>query len=468
MTGITGYGAYVPRYRLSRTEIAAAVGENATGSRAVAGHDEDSTTMAVESGRVATANADSRVDSVWFATTAPGYVEKTNATAVHAALGLPESVGAYDLGAGVRGGAAALLAASRGHGLALLSDVRGGHLGGSEERSVGDAAAAFAFGDIGVLAELVGFGSVSAEFVDRWRAPGEVGARTWEERFGEREYTRLAEHVVTNVCKDAGIAEDEIAAVAATGPNPRAVKSVTASLRSRTGGRTEGTDLTNLIGNTGAAQVGLALTDALDRAQPGELLLIVSLADGADALLLRATDRIADRGRPTLRERLTDGREIPYPTYLLWRGRAEREPDRRPAPVRPSAPFAARNAAFKFGFVGGRCRDCGTVQFPASRICLRCGALDGFEAVPAAGQQARIVTFTADRLTPSPSPPVVSAVLDLVSGGRVQCELTEVAAEDAAVGALVVLTFRLLRTVDGIRNYFWKARPITSAEAAEG
>jgi hypothetical protein len=45
MTGIRCYGTHLPAYRLARADIAAAVGESATGTRVVAGPGEDSTTL---------------------------------------------------------------------------------------------------------------------------------------------------------------------------------------------------------------------------------------------------------------------------------------------------------------------------------------------------------------------------------------------------------------------------------------
>lgn len=84
---------------------------------------------------------------------------------------------------------------------------------------------------------------------------------------------------------------------------------------------------------------------------------------------------------------------------------------------------------YKFGFAGGRCRSCETVQFPLPRLCLRCRATDSFEPVPASGMRARVATFTVDRLAFNPNPPVVRAVLDFDGGGRVQCELTDVDAD---------------------------------------
>ena len=58
MTGITAYGAYIPRLRLQRKAVAQAnawfapglVG-GAKGERAMANFDEDAVTMAVEAGR---------------------------------------------------------------------------------------------------------------------------------------------------------------------------------------------------------------------------------------------------------------------------------------------------------------------------------------------------------------------------------------------------------------------------------
>ena len=79
---------------------------------------------------------------------------------------------------------------------------------------------------------------------------------------------------------------------------------------------------------------------------------------------------------------------------------------------------------------------------------------------PMADVQGTIVTFTVDRLAFSPSPPVVFAVVDFDGGGRLPVELTDVDAGSVAIGDRVEMTFRRLFTVDGIHNYFWKARPV--------
>src|SRR6187200_1293508 len=104
---IISWGTYVPESRLDRGLITAALGTPAgSGTRSVASFDEDTTTMGVEAARNALANLPSELmpQAVLFATANPAYLDKTNATAIHAALGLPSSVRAFDVGGAVRSG----------------------------------------------------------------------------------------------------------------------------------------------------------------------------------------------------------------------------------------------------------------------------------------------------------------------------------------------------------------------------
>src|SRR3954451_18156930 len=108
MRGIVGWGVHVPHRRLDRPQIAPIAGTGGgKGTRAVASYDEDSTTMAVEAGRACLASTRVTPESLWFATTSPAYLDKTNATAVHAALRLDRSTPAYDAVGSVRSAFAA-------------------------------------------------------------------------------------------------------------------------------------------------------------------------------------------------------------------------------------------------------------------------------------------------------------------------------------------------------------------------
>ena len=472
--GIVAYGAYVPYWRLQRSAIAAALGSGGgKGTRAVASYDEDATSMGVEAARLAlrAAPAGVTVGTVLLATANPPYLDKTNASAIHAALGLPRSTVAVDAGGAVRSGVVAFGLGIHDETpvLTVLSDVRTGLPGGADERDGGDAAAALLWADHDdVIAEVVGGGFATDEFLDRWRVPGEVASHVWEERFGEQVYLPLADDAVNDALKSAGVTAGEVDHVVVCGVHGRAVRNAA----KRIGARPESyaPDLGATIGNTGTAHMGVALAEVLDRAEPGELVLLLQLADGASAFVVRTTEALRtyrDRAASTVAAQIESGRDdLPYNAFLTWRGFLDREPPRRPDPEAYYGPPAHRSEAWKFAFVGSRCTECGFVHLPPNRVCSSCGAVDQMEPVPLADTKATIATYTIDRLAYSLSPPTVAAVLDFDEGGRYTCELTDVDPDAVAIGQRVELTFRRVVTAKSIHNYFWKARPIRTAGGA--
>jgi 3-hydroxy-3-methylglutaryl CoA synthase/uncharacterized OB-fold protein len=481
MGGILAYGAYVPYNRLERSEIGAALGgPGGRGTRAVASYDEDSTSMAVEAARLALRSAPpgTRPQALYVSTTSPPYLDKTNATAVHAALGLDPGAVAADLNGSVRSAMAALglaLDSPRGPTLVVASDVRTGLAGGADERDGGDGAVALVVGPgepgLPVLAEPLAATSSAAEFLDRWRTPGQSASKVWEERFGEHAYVPLAEAAFTHALKDAGITAEEIDHLLVTGTHSRAARRFLAL----SGVRREAVapDLTPSIGNAGAAQPGLMLAAALDRATPGQIVAVVTLSDGADVRLFRTTDALtaytSGRTASTLADQIDSGRPgLSYASFLTWRGQLVREPPRRPDPEAPAAPASFRSEAWKLGFTGSRCTACGTRHLPPTRVCVHCRAVDQMVPERLADVPATVATFTVDRLAFSLSPPVVAAVVDFDGGGRFRCELTDVDPESVAIGDRVEMTFRRLFTANGVHNYFWKARPVRAKAIEEG
>ena len=112
MVGITAYGGYVPRLRLSR---AAAVEANgwfnrglkglAKGERAMCNWDEDALTMAVEAARDCLAGE--RPDdlaAVSLASTTLPFEDRQNAGILTTALNLPETLSTVDVTASQRAG----------------------------------------------------------------------------------------------------------------------------------------------------------------------------------------------------------------------------------------------------------------------------------------------------------------------------------------------------------------------------
>ena len=460
---LIGYAGYLPVHRVDRQEIGRTLGSSAgTGFRIAASFDEDSTTMAVEAARAAlSAVAHPGVLDLYLATTSPAYLDKTNAAAVHAALGLGSEGLAADLAGSVRSGVAAIRAAAAGTGVALLSDVRVGLPGSADERGGADGAAALVFGDDSdAIAELVATVSLTAEVLDRWRSPTRTTAELWEERFGFEEYAPLIRRAATAVLERAGLPEADHVRVVS--PNYAVVKRAGLLVK---GALSSGG---SPVGHAGAADVGLALASVLDVAGPGQTILLLAAADGCDALLFRTTELLPGRRAPrTVADQLGAGMSLPYATYLTWRGQLTREAPRRPEPDRPAGPPSARASAWKFGFTGSRCTSCGFIHLPPVRVCRRCHAVDAMQAVALADAVGTVATHTVDRLAFSPSPPVVDAVVDFEGGGRYSLEVADSDPDALTVGTRVGLVFRRLFTAGGVHNYFWKARVLTESAPPE-
>ncbi|MGO9857003.1 MAG: OB-fold domain-containing protein [Acidimicrobiales bacterium] len=481
-SGIAAWGSYLPYWRLQRSAIGGVLGSGGgRGARAVASHDEDTTTLGVEAGRraLAVGPGPGAVQDQFLSTPDPPYLDKTSATTVHAALGLGRACAAYDFAGSSRSAVGTLLQALAGAGsgrttLAVLSDLRTGLAGSAEERDSGDAAAAFVCAPEGAVAELVGRGAASDEFLDRWRVPGEADSHVWEERFGEELYVPLAREAFAAALKDAGLAEGDVDHAIVTGLHVRAVKAVSAGLGVREGALAP--DLAGVVGNLGAAQAAVALCDALERAQSGQVIAVLSLADGADALVLRTTDALAEAQRsraeagvPSVAEQVAAGRDdLPYATFLTWRGQMHREPPRRPDPERPGAPTVHRSEEWKYAFAASRCLVCGFRHMPPTRACLSCHTIDQMQPERLADVPGTVATFTIDHLAFSLSPPVVGVIVDFDGGGRYRCEMTDVVASELSIGDRVAMTFRRVWTAQGVHNYFWKARPAVGRGGERG
>ncbi len=290
MQGILSAAGYVPYRRLDRSAIAETFGSGGgRGTRAVAGYDEDTTTLGVEAARLALrAVPDTPAQVLWFSTVAPAYLDKTNATTIHAALRLDTDVVAADFGGAIRSGVAALGTAlhTTTPTLVVTADIRDGLPTSADESAGGDAAAAILVGPDSagpLIATLVGEGHTTEEFIDRWRVPGERRSKVWEERFGETKYVPLGEQAWNTALKDAELSPDQLDRVIVTGSHGRAVRALIARLGVDKARVVD--DLSGSVGFTGAAHPGLLLTTALETAAPGQTIALVSLAAGADVLL---------------------------------------------------------------------------------------------------------------------------------------------------------------------------------------
>ena len=147
---------------------------------------------------------------------------------------------AFDFGGALRSGVGrpALQprrAGGTGTTLVVLADLRDGLPTSADESAGGDGAAAVVVGDDGpgapVIAEYLGGASVTDEFLDRWRTPGDRRSKVWEERFGETRYVPLGAEAWESALKAAGLTADQVDRVAVTGMHGRAVKALARQAR---------------------------------------------------------------------------------------------------------------------------------------------------------------------------------------------------------------------------------------------
>ena len=462
MRGIISYGCYLPYRRLDRAEISSLLGKGGgSGTRTVASFDEDTTTLGVEAARLALHGVDQAPAVLSFASVSPTYFDRTNATAIHAALRLPRSTAAIDMLGSQRSAVGAFEMALRSSDTHLVvgSDIRIGLPSSGDEAAGGDGAAALLIGsdeDGQVLAEYLGGAVATDEFVDRWRVPGAVVSKQWEERFGEVVYGPLATQAVAEAMESTGLTTADVTTAAITGLHGRAIARTSAKL----GFTNVVDDLGRTVGNTGAAHPALLLGSMLDTASSGDVLALVTYADGVQVSLFRVTTAIADhQAKRTVADQLEAGGSVSYAKYLSWRDMLPIEPPRRPEPDRPSSSAAYRNADWKYGLVASRDQESSRMYMPPARVSAD-GAVDQMDHIPMADAVGTIATFTIDKLVYSPSPPVVFGIIDFDGGGRLPIEIADVDADEVSIGDRVEMTFRRLYAGDGISNYFWKARPI--------
>ncbi|RIV40553.1 hydroxymethylglutaryl-CoA synthase [Micromonospora radicis] len=452
-SGLDAYAAYLPAYALHDNRLDATGPPRAGGPvRSVAGYDEDSITMAVEALRHIAADAPA-ARHLFLATTAAPYEAKTSAGVVHEALGLDPAVGAADL-RGHRSGATALDTAARSGAVVALADLRTTRPGAPDELAQGDAAAAFVGGGARAALLLASAGRTT-EVLERWRLPGERHDRIWDERFTADVLVEAGLGTARRALGEAGLAAVDEVVVSSS--NAR----VAATLRRVLRGAGRDAEIERLTGFTGAAHPGLLLAAALDEAQPGQTILLLSATEGADAFVLRVGDDVRGvRGGPSVRAQLAARQSVGYGRYLRWRGLLDVQGPARPAAPAPAAPPMYRRTGWKYRLEGSRCGACGAITTPPGRVCAACGVVgDGDPKVSLRDRTARVVSMTRDHLTTLPEPEVAIVVADVDGGGRLSAYATDVAPAEVVVGMPMTPTFRRLWTTDSIHNYFWKLRP---------
>ena len=490
MIGITGYGAYLPRLRLLRQAAAQANAWYAPqfagrkGTRAFANGDEDSITLAVAAARdcLGTVVDRSTVRGLLLASNTLPFTERLNAAVVAGALTLRDDLDAVDLGGSQRAALSAVsqalarVQAGGGPTLVLAADERKTRAASAQELDYGDAAAALLIGKDGVsesvLAEHLGSGTVSVDFVDHFRAAGDDVDYHWEERWVRDEgVAKLAPQAVAAALAQAGVKAAEVDHFIF----PSSFAKMDAQLAKACGVRTEAVvdALLDQVGDSGLPHGLLMLAHVLERAQPGQVILLAQFGSGAQALVFRVTDAIA-RFKPArgVSQWLARGvEERNYTKFLSFKGQLQLEKGMRGEQDKKTALSTAwRHRGALMGLVAGRCRVTGSVHFPPSRLSYDQGKplQDTQDPYPLADRTARILSWSAEYLSYHPAPPHHYGQIDFDGGGRILMDFTDLDVGEVDSGTPMEMVFRI-KDVDERRHftrYFWKATPIRAAATA--
>lgn len=483
--GIQAFGGYVPQLRLERSAIADAhawfnpgLKGLGKGRRAMANWDEDAVTMAVEAARDCLGAA-GEVDlgGVYMASTSMPFQDRQNAGIVAQALLLGEDLLTLDIAGSQRAGTSALVAACKSANsggkpiLVTAAEKRRTRAASPLEMTTGDAGAAVLVGDGDGVARLLGHHTKAVDFVDHYRGQDETYDYTWEERWVRDEgYMKLVPAACEAALSAAGVDAGDIKAFCF----PAAMKRVAGSLAKKLGIAEEAVrdNLQADCGEAGAAHGLVMLVHALEEASPGDKILVTGFGQGCDALVFEATDAIAD-GKPEIgiSGYLGRGRTEPnYNRYLAHNEMVDMERGiRAEMDKQTGLTTLYRNKEMILSAMGGKCSQCGTVQFPKSNVCVNpnCGAVDTQEDRPFVGAAAKLNSYTADRLTYSPDPPAYFGMVQFDEGGRSMTDITDVDPEvGLSVGMPMKLTFRVkdYDTKRGFRRYYWKATPDVAAK----
>jgi len=315
MTGIRGYGAYVPLYRVERADIAQQHGGYAGGGEtAVPAHDENVVTLGVQAAKNALANAGAdgeAVDAVFTATTSDPFDERGVAAHVGYAVGAGSDVRTGDFQGSARAATDAVLAARDAvandceTALVVAADVLRADPDSGELQTAGAGAGALVLGNGGV-GTIEATASHTTGYVGRFKR--DDSPVTGDGRFNRKNYLEAVTGAVDSL-EDAD-ADHGVFPEHDGGWGERAAGAVDldADLHSTF----------DAVGYAGAGGVLLDLAAALDEASADERVLLASYGPGgSDAI---AVDVSEDTTPEMTVQKYLDSKEyVTYAKHLSFR-----------------------------------------------------------------------------------------------------------------------------------------------------
>ncbi|MFC1919333.1 hydroxymethylglutaryl-CoA synthase [Chloroflexota bacterium] len=485
-TGIVGFGAYIPKYRIRKEDIARAWGGGAAGvaEKSVADADEDTITMAVEAGQITFTNAriePSAIGALYVASVSSPYIHNSMAAIIAQVLKIPASASLADFGGSTKASTEAMQACidliESGRvslGMVIGTDSLLARPGDPLEHSLGVGSAAFILGKEDVIAEWEGSHSHVSTFVHTWRSDGDRFVREYNDPRLDRAfgYPRSITMAANGLMEKLGIKASEFNQVVLHQPDGQlplvAAKEI--GVAPQTLARS---NLAPRIGDAGCGSVLIGLASALDGGMPSERILIVSYGSGAgsDAFSLKVV-RQQDLNKDTMVpvSRLLETKEyVDYIKYGKLTGilRAEAMPD--PISSYVTQPGWERDKRYTLGLHASRCRKCGSLNFPKRHYCIDCRGQE-FEEV-SLPRRGKIISFNIQQVvsvSPEEAPiPVCTARMDGTEserGGKISAMMTDTKPDELDIGLPVELIFRRCGQELGLVKYGYKFRLVKERE----
>lgn len=341
MSGIVGYGSYVPIYRIKTGEIAKVWGEDPDRiskglgilEKAVGGVDEDTATISVEAARNALARAGidpQRIGALYVGSESHPYAVKPTGTIVAEAIGATPNLTCADLEFACKAGTAGLQivlsmvdSGNIEYGMAIGADTAQGRPGDALEYSAASGGAAFITGPEKESVALVDATcSYTTDTPDFWRRqhaeyPSHGGRFT-----GKPAYFKHLLSSTEMLLEKTGTKVGDYNHVVFHQPNGRFPKEAAKKLGVTPEQLKTGL-LTPMVGNTYSGASMLGLSAVLDIAKAGEKILVTSYGSGAgsDSFAITVTDRIEEvrNKAPLTADYINKKKYIDYSTYVKYR-----------------------------------------------------------------------------------------------------------------------------------------------------
>lgn len=339
--GIVGYGAYIPRCRLATEEISQIwrggrdIDNLPVQKVSLPGPDEDVVTMSIEAAQNALRRAESdttSIRSVYVGSESHPYAVKTTGSIVAQVLGITPHTTAADFQFACKAGTEAILAGfglvgseMANHAMAIGVDSAQARPSDELEYTAAAGAAALILGpaeDAAVTLDAAY--SYVTDTPDFFRRANQKYPEHGNRFTGGPGYFHHIQTAATTLLNEMGLNPTDFAAAIFHQPNVRFPLKVAKVLGFEPEQIAAGL-LSEKVGNTYSSSALLGFTAVLDKAKPGDRILLVSYGSGAgsDALSFTVTEKIntiKDKA-PSTQTYIERTLAVDYLTYARLKGK---------------------------------------------------------------------------------------------------------------------------------------------------